>query len=161
VGFAAGRRGAALDVALAAGGLLYSGLLAALSFQYSFEARVFALVAAAAGLATSLVYLIASMREYSAATVGERPAEGLAGNHGDIRRRLVLVTALLAASIVVLYLFGAYIFSFTFALVFLKAFAHESWRTSLQVAAGLTLFNYLMFNTLFGLRFDAIGILLP
>lgn len=158
---AAGRRGALLDVAVAATGLLYSGLLAVLSFQYTFEARVFALVATSAGVVTASLYLIVSLRRYAIL-----PSDPLlsAAEH-DARReeriRLAFVTTLVLASVAFLYLLGLYVFTFAFIVVFLRFFAGHGWRNVLALAVGLTVFNYVMFAIVFDLRFDAVGVLLP
>lgn len=159
--FAGGRRGHLADAALAAAGLAYSGLLAALSFQYTVEAQVFALVATAACVLASAVYLVTSLRAHAAAppdrtvTAVERAAIDVT------RRRLVAAAALVAGSIPFLYFVGVHAYSFIFALVFLRVFAGHPWRAALAVAAGLTVFNYLLFTVVFDLKFDTVGVLLP
>jgi hypothetical protein len=156
-----GRRGHAVDAALAAGGLAYSAALALLSFQYSFEARLFALVAAAAGIATSIAYLVSSLRAYAAelpdpATTSDERREG-----AERTRRLILTTAFVVASIPLLYLFGIHAYGFAFVVVFLRFFARHPVRATLGVASGLTLFNYLLFTIVFDMKFDNVGVLLP
>ncbi len=159
--FAGGRRGHLADAALAAGGLAYSGLLAALSFQYTIEARVFALVAAAAGLLTSATYLVASLRAYAAAPP-DRPSTAEERSEAGVTwRRLASVGALIVGSVPVLFLFGIHVYSFAFTLVFVGVFAGHPWRTAMALATGLTLFNYVLFTVVFDLKFDAVGVLLP
>lgn len=161
MGSAAGRRGRLIEAGLAAAGLVYSAGLAILSFDYTFEARVFALVASLAGIATSLVYLIASLKAYLVASAGAEPVADERAESGHIRVRLVSVSALIVASVAFLYAFGVYPFSFVFTVAFLRAYAGHALRTVLAIATGLTIFNYLMFAVLFDLRFDAVGVLLP
>ena len=178
---AAGRRGRLIDAGIAAAGLVYSLALAVMSFQYTFEARVFALVAALAGILTSVVYLVWSLRapvtEAAApapvaqqevadalASAPPDPAEPMVDAPADTdrtRRRLLAVSALIVAGTVLLYAFGVYAFSFAFSAVFLYWYARHPVRSALTIAAGLTIFNYLMFTMLFDLSFDAVGVLLP
>lgn len=160
MGFAAGRRGALLDAAVAAAGLLYAALLAVLSFGYTFEARVFAQVAAAVGIVTAAVYLVASVREYRATAPDAPQTEREGAERRGVWRRLLFVAALILGSTVVLYLLGVYAFGFAFAVAFLRFFAGHSWRTTLQLAIGLTAFDYVMFAMVFDLTFDAVGVLL-
>lgn len=161
MGVAAGRRAALLDAAVAATGLLYSALLAVLSFQYSFEARVFALVAAIAGVLTASVYMIASLRRFSALPPDPPVSDAEREAGREERIRLIYISVLILASVAFLYLFGVYAYTFAFLVVFLRLFAGHSWRAVLALAAGVTIFNYVMFAIVFDLRFDAVGVLLP
>ena len=160
MGFAAGRRGALLDAAVAATGLLYSALLAVLSFGYTFEARAFALVAAAAGILTATVYLVTSVRAYRLIAPDASPTGPEITARRAVRRRLASVTALVLLSMAVLYFLGVYVFGLVFAVVFLRLFGGHSWRSTLLLAIGLTLFDYIMFSIVFDLTFDAVGVLL-
>jgi hypothetical protein len=178
---AAGRRGRLIDAGLAAAGLVYSLALAVMSFAYTFEARVFALVAALAGILTSLVYLVWAFRAPVTSALGPAPVaqpdvaeavgsappdppEPLADAPPDTTRtraRLLSVSALLLGATAFLYAFGVYAFSFAFTVAFLTWYARHRLRSALVIATGLTIFNYLMFTVLFDLRFDAVGVLLP
>jgi hypothetical protein len=158
--FAPERRRALFDVALAATGLFYAGLLAVLSFEYSFEARIFALVAASASLITGAVYLVVSVRQSLLAPREPASSPSETDRGGEERAQLALLTMLVLASVAFLYLCGVYAYSFAFTVAFLRVFAGRSWPTVLGLATGLTVFNYVMFALLFDLRFDAVGVLL-
>jgi hypothetical protein len=160
MGVAPERHRALFDVALAATGLLYAGLLALLSFEYSFEARIFALVAASASLITGAVYLVVSVRQSLLAPVESIASPSEADTGREERAQLALLAMLVLASVAFLYLCGVYAYSFAFTVAFLRVFARRSWPTVLGLAAGLTVFNYVMFALLFDLRFDAVGVLL-
>lgn len=157
---AAGRRGHLVDAGLAAAGLAYSSVILVFSLEYSFAARVFAQVAGAAGLLTSIAYLILSARSYAAAPPDAPPTPEERAESARTRLRLLSALAIVLAGIAVVYLLGVYIFSFTFALAFLRLFAGHSWRTALLISVGVTVFNFLMFDLLFGLSFHNVGVLL-
>lgn len=156
-----GRRGHLADAALAAGGLLYSGTLAALSFQYTIEARVFALAAAAAGIATAIAYLVSSVRSYAAAPADPARTAEERAETSQTWMRLVSASALVVVSTPFLYLFGVHAYTFAMTLVFLRVFGGQAWRAASAVAVGLTVFNYVLFTIVFDLKFDAVGVLLP